>query len=91
MLRPFWSFPAKIRSSLGVRRRLPKYWDVFNFETKPGVHNEVLNPSGDQRRYTLVAVDSYDQESTPRSVTLPVIRAELAEGSLIRRGIMNHV
>ena len=47
--------------------------------------------SGDQRQYTIVAVDYYDQESTPRSVTLPIIRANLAEGSLIRRGIMNQV
>ncbi|MCP4691071.1 MAG: hypothetical protein GY859_23685, partial [Desulfobacterales bacterium] len=47
--------------------------------------------SGNERHYTIVAVDSFNQESTPRSVTLPILRAELAEGSLIRRGIMNHV
>ncbi|MCP4898641.1 MAG: hypothetical protein GY906_16840, partial [bacterium] len=47
--------------------------------------------SGDERQYTLVAVDSYAHESQPRTVTLPVMRAELVEGSLIRRGIMNQI
>ncbi len=39
-LKPFWSFPAKIRSSLGVRRRRTKFLDALNFESKRAAAGE---------------------------------------------------
>ena len=45
----------------------------------------------DERRYTLVAVDANGIESLARSLTLPVVKAELAEGAQLKRGIMNRL
>jgi hypothetical protein len=45
--------------------------------------------SDDERTYTVIAVDDSQAESLGRSITLPVMRATLAEGSRIKRGIMN--
>jgi len=47
--------------------------------------------SGDERRYTIVTVDNSDAESLGRSLTLPVLRAVLSDGSRIERGIMNRL
>ncbi|HUT69838.1 MAG TPA: Calx-beta domain-containing protein [Desulfatiglandales bacterium] len=47
--------------------------------------------AGDERRYTVIAVDEYAQESLPRSITLPLVRATLAEGARIKRGIVNRL
>ncbi len=46
--------------------------------------------SGDERTYTVVALDGTD-ESLGRSITLPVVRAALAENSRIKRGLMNRL
>ncbi len=47
--------------------------------------------SGDERRYTVLAVDSEGHESLGRSITLPKLHAVLADGEEIRRGIMNRL
>ena len=47
--------------------------------------------AGDERRYTIIAVDDYAQESLGRSITLPVVRAAMPEGERIKRGIMNRL
>ncbi|UCF90367.1 MAG: carboxypeptidase regulatory-like domain-containing protein, partial [Desulfobacterales bacterium] len=46
--------------------------------------------AGDQRTYTVVALDG-TAESLGRSITLPVVRATLAENNRIRRGLMNRL
>ncbi|MFH0725201.1 MAG: hypothetical protein V2B19_02415, partial [Pseudomonadota bacterium] len=45
--------------------------------------------AGDERSYTLIAVDRSDIESMGRTITLPKIKASLVEGSRLERGIMN--
>ena len=47
--------------------------------------------SSDERRYTIITVDNSDVESLGRSLTLPVLRAVLSDGSRIKRGIMNRL
>ncbi len=47
--------------------------------------------SRDERRYTIVTKDNNDVESLGRSMTLPVLRAVLSDGSRIKRGIMNRL
>ena len=47
--------------------------------------------SGDERRYTVLAVDSEGHESLGRSITLPKLNAVLADDEEIRRGIMNRL
>ena len=47
--------------------------------------------SRDERRYTLVAVDANGIESLGRSITLPVMQAELAAGAGLKRGSMNRL
>ena len=46
---------------------------------------------GDERRYTVTAVDDQQNESLPRSITLPSIGVMLAEGQEIKRGVMNRL
>ena len=47
--------------------------------------------SGDARTYTVVAVDSEGVASLGRSITLPQVSATLAEGAVLRRGVMNRL
>jgi len=47
--------------------------------------------AGDERRYTVVAVDSNGVESVGRSITLPLLMATLTEGASLKRGIMNRL
>ena len=47
--------------------------------------------AADERRYTVIAVDDTGAESLGRSITLPVIEATVAQGSIIKRGIMNNL
>ncbi|MDY0091212.1 MAG: hypothetical protein RBT80_00760 [Candidatus Vecturithrix sp.] len=47
--------------------------------------------TGDERRYTVVAVDANLQRSSGRSLTLPILRADLAAGTRLKRGVMNTV
>jgi len=47
--------------------------------------------SGDSRHYRVTAVDTNGVESIARSLLLPQISAVLAEGSTIKRGIMNRL
>jgi RHS repeat-associated protein len=47
--------------------------------------------SGDERRYTVFAVDENGMESPGRSITLPVLRMSLKEGESLRRGVMNRL
>jgi len=47
--------------------------------------------TGDERRYTVIAVDDYNHESIGRSITLPKIEASLQDGAQIKRGIMNRL
>jgi len=47
--------------------------------------------SGDDRTYTVVAVDDSGYESLARSITLPAIDLEPEENSLLYRGIMNRL
>ncbi len=50
-----------------------------------------LGYADDERQYAVVAVDTNGHESLSRSIILPVIRASLQEGEVIRRGVMNRV
>ncbi|MEW6079368.1 MAG: right-handed parallel beta-helix repeat-containing protein [Thermodesulfobacteriota bacterium] len=45
--------------------------------------------AGDQRTYTVTAVNAQDVESLERSITLPKVTAGLAAGAALKRGIMN--
>ncbi|MFP4446602.1 MAG: NEW3 domain-containing protein, partial [Desulfosudaceae bacterium] len=45
--------------------------------------------AGDERTYTVVAVDANDQESLARSITLPPVDLSPAPDARIKRGIMN--
>ncbi|MCK4542700.1 MAG: RHS domain-containing protein [Spirochaetales bacterium] len=45
----------------------------------------------DERRYTVIAVDQSQVESIGRSIIMPVLRATQAQGSMIKRGIMNRL
>ncbi|MFZ2633559.1 MAG: fibronectin type III domain-containing protein, partial [Desulfosalsimonadaceae bacterium] len=45
----------------------------------------------DERVYSVVAVDTNNMESLPRSITLPKVSALLAEGVVVKRGIMNRL
>jgi len=47
--------------------------------------------SGDERIYTVFAVDGNGVESPGRSITLPVIHASLEDGEVLRRGVMNRL
>ncbi|CAB1059485.1 diguanylate cyclase/phosphodiesterase (GGDEF & EAL domains) with PAS/PAC sensor(s), partial [Olavius sp. associated proteobacterium Delta 1] len=47
--------------------------------------------AGDERRYTVIAVDVNNVQSLGRSITLPVASAALAPLSQIKRGIMNRM
>jgi len=51
--------------------------------------------SGDERRYTVIAIDSNGLESMGRSVTLPLLSAQLSTINLqpatLKRGLMNRV
>ncbi len=47
--------------------------------------------SGDERLYTVVAVDTNGAESVGRSLLLPKLTADLAAGSTLKRGIMNQL
>jgi RHS repeat-associated protein len=47
--------------------------------------------SNDERRYTVIAVDSNGVESVPRSIVLPALSATLSPESTIKRGIMNRL
>ena len=45
--------------------------------------------AGEERSYTVIAVDTNAVESMSRFVTLPKVSASLTEGAIIKRGIMN--
>ena len=45
----------------------------------------------DERKYTVIAIDSNGHESLGRSITLPLLDATLKEGEKICRGIMNRL
>jgi len=47
--------------------------------------------AGDERRYTVIAVDANSVPSMGHSITFPVLKATLAAGTKIKRGLMNHV
>ncbi|OGV88203.1 MAG: hypothetical protein A3K19_27840 [Lentisphaerae bacterium RIFOXYB12_FULL_65_16] len=47
--------------------------------------------AGDERTYKVIAIDTQDQESLPRTVTLPRLSASLKAGEILKRGIMNWV
>ncbi|MCK4963093.1 MAG: hypothetical protein KAS19_11430, partial [Anaerolineales bacterium] len=47
--------------------------------------------AGDERRYTVIAVNPDNVESLGRSITLPLLKATLREGTRIKRGIMNRL
>jgi RHS repeat-associated protein len=47
--------------------------------------------SGDSRRYSVVATDLEGVESLGRAIELPAVHSELAEGSVVRRGLMNRL
>ena len=47
--------------------------------------------AGDERHYTVSAVDGNGEESVGRSVTLPIVQAKLADGAKINRGVMNRI
>ncbi len=47
--------------------------------------------AGDERSYTLIAVDEEGVESLPRSITLPKIETQLKAGSRLARGVMNRL
>lgn len=47
--------------------------------------------SGDDRLYSVVAVDETENESLERSILLPAIRASLPEGTQINRGVFNRL
>ena len=46
---------------------------------------------GTQRRYTVVALDQFQQESLGRCILLPLVRADLPEGAGLKRGVMNRL
>lgn len=62
------------------------------------VHRSVLSElsyidtgySGGERTYTIVTFDDYGREGPARSITLPLLRATLAQGE-VRRGLMNRL
>jgi YD repeat-containing protein len=47
--------------------------------------------TGDERTYTVTAVDQYNVESLGRTITLSVLNANVKEGERLRRGIMNRL
>ena len=47
--------------------------------------------AGDERVYTVSAVDGNGIESLGRSITLPVMRATLKAGEALKRGVMNRL
>ncbi|MGA9535414.1 MAG: RHS repeat-associated core domain-containing protein [Desulfobacterales bacterium] len=47
--------------------------------------------AGDERRYTVVAVDTNGAESLGRSIALPLVEAHYSPESLVRRGVMNRL
>ncbi|MDO8933222.1 MAG: hypothetical protein Q7U97_12570, partial [Rhodocyclaceae bacterium] len=47
--------------------------------------------TGDERSYTIIAVDYNNTESVGRSITLPKINAVLQNNAQIKRGIMNRL
>jgi RHS repeat-associated protein len=80
--------------------------DIAGFDIYLGAEDEIvkLNPilltqnsfvdSGyarDERRYTIISKDNSHVESLGRSIRLPQLAATLAEGSRIKRGIMNRL
>ena len=46
---------------------------------------------GNERRYTVVALDDFDQESLGRSIVLPMLSADLPENAGLKRGLMNRL
>ena len=44
---------------------------------------------GNDRTYTVVAVDDNDTDSLGRTLVLPALGAELPEGANLKRGLMN--
>ena len=46
---------------------------------------------GNERRYTVVALDAFDVESLGRSILLPMVSADLPVGASLKRGIMNRL
>ena len=47
--------------------------------------------AGDDRRYTVAAVDQNQQQSIGRSLRLPRLTAALATNAIVRRGLMNEL
>ena len=47
--------------------------------------------TGEERVYTVAAVDGNGIESLGRSITLPVMQATLKEGETLKRGVMNRL
>ncbi len=47
--------------------------------------------AGDERCYTVTAVDDNGIASLGRSITLPVLQATLKEGEMLKRGVMNRL
>ncbi len=80
--------------------------DIAGYNIYLGPENETvrLNPTlltgqsfidtgyaQDERRYTIITRDNNSVESLGRSISLPRLAATLAEGSRIKRGIMNRL
>ncbi len=47
--------------------------------------------AGDERRYTVITVDTHAQQSLGRSLTLPLMSALPAPDALVKRGLMNRL
>jgi len=52
---------------------------------------EDVGYAGDEREYTVEPADALGERALSRNIQLPMIRTELAEGELFRRGIMNRL
>ncbi|MFH0726519.1 MAG: RHS repeat-associated core domain-containing protein [Pseudomonadota bacterium] len=46
---------------------------------------------GNERRFTVVALDEHDRESLGRSIVLPMARADLSDTATLKRGLMNRL
>lgn len=72
---------------LGLEGRRVK----LNQDLWPDLSYTDVGYAGEERRYTVMAVDDNHQESVGRSLTLPALRATLQEGAQVRRGLMNRL
>ncbi len=90
-----WTPPASGVSAAvaGYRVRLSAGGQTLNLtpDLVPSTSVTDTGFSGDERIYTVFAVDGNGVESPGRSITLPVIHASLEDGEVLRRGVMNRL